>query len=118
MVRGGEAEKIGNIIHKYFDKLFDPKVVEGLRERYAFCDETGHKKPNNNDNYCDFCFRRLVYDSSPEVKSILKDREKLNFLDVPMDAPILFEKRKQYLASQKGHDRLDGLNKLRLEMKL
>ncbi|MAG78800.1 hypothetical protein CMI40_00285 [Candidatus Pacearchaeota archaeon] len=95
------------------DKLKETKEI--LDKRYLECNSKGHIQPDNKENTCNYCYRTLIY-KTPATDAILKDREKLPIQHQPMDAPIIMEKGKREIESQKFMDRMQGLTKLEEEL--
>lgn len=64
-----------------------------LFKRYDECDSQGHRQPNFEKNYCDYCFRHLSYTAPPAFRSDL----------LQVSEEIRIQKQSEYL---------EGLSKL------
>ena len=90
--------------------------IHELQERYDRCDKSGHQKPKEGRNRCEYCFRQLKYEA-PKTDAILRAREKLPYMFRPFDAPVMMKRREDEIELQKTLDWTYGLERLAQEEK-
>jgi len=93
------------------------KVVPILNERYVECDSKGHQKPDEENNYCNYCHRHLRY-KTPRTDAMINERKKLPWYNQPFDAPLMIQERERESGAQKLEDNFKGLIKLSDELGL
>jgi len=88
-----------------------------LDNRYRECDTSGngHLKQDQENNYCNYCFRHLSY-KTPETDAILESRKNLSIWQQPLDAPFIREEREREIGPQKAKDYFDGISNLEQEL--
>ncbi|MBS3076548.1 hypothetical protein J4481_02295 [Candidatus Pacearchaeota archaeon] len=91
------------------------KVVSILIKRYEECNEGGHKKLNEEENICDYCYRRLEYET-PRTDEKLREQGELPPIFQPVNAVQLDDEREEESGYQKVKDFFAGLSKLEKEL--
>ncbi|MBR9702358.1 hypothetical protein GOV13_05555 [Candidatus Pacearchaeota archaeon] len=93
------------------------KASEPLTQRYKECDSGGHKKLNQEGDYCDHCFRHTTY-GTPRTDEILASRKDIPLIHQPMDASLMMKSTMDEIMNQEGLDAFEGLIKIAKELKL
>ncbi len=92
------------------------KSAKALKERYELCDAQGHHKLNTENNYCNFCYRRTIYET-PETDRIREEREKLPSWERPLDAPAMMRRAQEETDVQRMDDYWTGIGTISGELK-
>lgn len=90
-------------------KLILEKIEPILEKRKNYCDSRGHKKPNQKENYCEWCYQTLVYHTSVDG---LEPRKGASYGEKNLFDSTVRRIRKVEITSQRIDDRVRGLTKI------
>lgn len=88
-----------------------------LDKRYAECDADGHLNPVESENVCNYCYRRLQFES-PEADLMRLHEETLPVETQNLNIPLISEKALEEVKAQIWVDRKLGIERLAKELGL
>jgi len=103
-----------------------PKILEQLYgsfskqllKRYAECDSLGgHLKPDRKNNFCDHCYRHLIYKPTQTNKRLINPR-KIIHPKLPLPKKEIAMIMKKEITLHREMDFINGLERLTQEFNL